>query len=90
MSTIFTLSPNYRLSTDYRLLAKLARSDAIICVVDYREGCRDVAHTLYSPADSKGYELFQVSARGYGYIYSFGENEFVKQCALANLGFLAP
>lgn len=90
MTTIFKLSPNYRLSTDYHLLAKLARSDAIICALDYSDGCRDVAHTLYSPASHNEPELFQVSARGHGYIYAHGDGEFIKQCARANLGFLIP
>lgn len=84
---------NYAFNTDYAWLARLAREDSIICVVDYvgvdRDHlCRDVAKTIWYMHG--GEEVFQVSSRGYGYIYATGEADFIAQCKKAHLEFVEP
>jgi hypothetical protein len=79
----------YDLENDHAKLARLARENSVICVVDFDGGqCRDIARTVYSTSD--GGEVFQLSARGTGYVYAFGEDDFIEQCKKLNVGFLAP
>lgn len=71
MATIFTIS-GYKTSRDYERLADAMQRQSIICVVDYGKDCRDVAHTLWSPSND-GNGVWQLSARGIGYIYAYWE-----------------
>lgn len=84
------LPTGYTLCKDYDLLAKLARTQSVLCVVDFKPDCRDAAHTIWSAAYKDHDEVFQVSARGYGYIHAEGVEDFKKQCVHANLGFVIP
>lgn len=83
----------YAASKDYRALAELARQQSVVCEVDYRidpkdDATRDVARTLYR--EHNGEELFEIGARGTGYIQALGEAEFVRQCERINVSFLVP
>ncbi|MFP3637828.1 helix-turn-helix domain-containing protein [Paraburkholderia sp. SIMBA_054] len=83
---------DYATSQDYRRLAVLARTASIICTVDYHFRdvgiVRDVGRTQY--ALRRDEEIFEVSARGIGYVYAFGEDEFVALCAARNIEFIEP
>lgn len=83
---------NYCTSTDYKLLAKLARQCSVICIVDYEKiddiVIRDVACTTHG--QHRDEEVFQISARGISYIYAFSEDEFIKLCQHRNVEFLVP
>lgn len=83
----------YTTSKDYALLARLARTSSVICIVDYLSGgrdtvLRDVGHTLFQPGNPT--EVFQISARGISYIYAFNEAEFIASCKTNNVEFLEP
>ncbi|MGF6440738.1 hypothetical protein [Paraburkholderia youngii] len=83
----------YPFSRDYKRLAALAREASVVCFVDYYfrgvEGVmRDVARTSYRRID--GLDLFEVCARGTGYVSAHTEDDFVKRCEAANLEFIDP
>lgn len=84
---------SYNGSRDYALLATLARSASIICIVDYhfrdlKESWRDVCCTNYS--SRRGSELWQLSARGISYLTAFDEAEFIRRCESLNVEFFVP
>lgn len=88
MDTIFKIS-GYDISRDYERLADAMQTQSVICIVDYGKDCRDVAHTLWSPSrDGKG--VWQLSARGIGYIYAFSRADFISQCTRTNVDALMP
>ena len=81
----------YETSRDYERLIELARTQSIICIVDY-ESCdgrpiRDIAHTIWPCQDNAAPD---VSARGIGYIDGFTRNGFIGQCWRSNLEFIEP
>lgn len=86
MFTAYELAP-YSGSRDYEHLADLACQASILCIVDY-EGQRDVARTNYMRRGSQ--ELWQVSARGRGYVMAFSREDFIALCGHANVEFIAP
>jgi hypothetical protein len=89
MSSVFTaydLAP-YSGSRDYELLADLAAKASILCIVDF-EGLRDVARTNYMRRGDQ--ELWQVSARGMGYITAFNRADFIALCGHRNVEFMVP
>jgi hypothetical protein len=81
---------DYAGSKDYRHLVELARKASIICIVDYDVRdvgtFRDVGRTQYSLHHEE--EVFQVGARGIGYIHAFGAAEFVALCEHRNVEFI--
>jgi hypothetical protein len=83
---IFLLE-GYNGSRDYARLAELAQTRSVICLVDY-QGCRDVAHTVYSKFDEL--ETWTVGARGIGYISTFDREGFIASCQARNLEFIEP
>jgi hypothetical protein len=87
MSIICQLE-HYGGSRDYARLAELARSHSIICIVT-RDDLSDVAHTIYSSYSSTGH-MWQVSARGMGYVWTDTVEDFVRQCERVNLRFIEP
>lgn len=92
MSLISTMS-GYARSTDYRQLAQLARQQSIVCEVTYPSPgqpgtLRDVARTLFRTLD--GEEVFEIGARGTGYLYAIGEDDFVRHCAASGVVFFPP
>jgi len=92
MQTIRDIT-GYATSKDYCALAALARQQSIVCEVDYRVDqqdvtTRDVARTLYR--ECNGEELFEIGARGTGYVHAAGEEEFIRQCERMNVSFLVP
>lgn len=83
----------YQTSKDYALLAKLAKEQSIICVVDYvypdsALPLRDVAQTGYQKY--KHNEHFQIGVRGVGYVNAFCEKEFITLCEMKNVEFIVP
>ena len=90
MDTIFAIT-GYPVLRDYDLLAFLMQRQSVICIVDYgKEGdIRDVGHTLWSPSGD-GAGVWQLSARGIGYIYAFSREQFLAECAAANVEFIVP
>lgn len=80
----------YPVSRDYDLLAFLMQRQSLLCIVDYGKdgGIRDVGKTLWSADRSGG--VWQLSARGIGYIYAFSREEFIAECAKANVEFIVP
>ena len=88
MDTIFQIS-GYKTSRDYERLADTMQEQSVICIVDYGKDCRDVAHTLWSPSrDGKG--VWQLSARGIGYVYALSRSDFISKCTCANVDALMP
>ena len=74
-------------SRDYARLAELAKTQSLICIVDFRER-RDVARTHYH---SRGQEEFwAVGARGISYLDAFTREEFIKLCEQGNVEFIEP
>lgn len=82
----------YKTSTDYEELARLMQKQAVVCLVDYRDDSeiRDVAHTIFGPVSRSGKGIWQISARGYGYIYAFSQEEFIHNCRLQHVEFIVP
>lgn len=78
----------YTVSRDYERLADLARSQSIICIVDYERSMRDIARTMYRCRGDD--EYWEVGARGTGYIVAFERAEFILACRAVNLEFLDP
>lgn len=90
MSGIFTayeLAP-YSGSRDYELLADLAAKASVLCIVDYENEVRDVARTNYMRRGDQ--ELWQLSARGFGYITAFNRADFIALCMHRNVEFIVP
>ena len=88
MDTIFKIE-GYETSRDYERLADLMQTQSVVCIVDYGNDCRDVAHTLWSPSnDGKG--IWQLSGRGIGYIYGWNREDFIQQCGRANVEIILP
>jgi hypothetical protein len=79
----------YTLSDDYTQLAKLMKSQSIICTVKYIT-CRDVAHTTYYKSPISGEETFTLSARGIGYVHAWDHDDFLRQCAQSEVRFIPP
>jgi len=83
----------YNTSRDYERLIELARTQSIICIVDYEsavpglKAIRDVARTTWMCRDNAAPD---VSARGIGYIDGFTRNGFIGQCWRSNLEFIEP
>lgn len=88
MDTVFKIS-GYETTRDYERLADVMQRQSVICLVDYGKDCRDVAHTLWSPSGD-GAGVWQLSARGIGYVYGFSRADFIAQCARANVDALMP
>ena len=86
--TIFKIS-GYKPSREYDKLADEMQVRSIICLVDYGDDCRDVAHTLWSPSED-GTGCWMLSARGITYICAFSREEFINQCVRANVEVLIP
>lgn len=88
MSTIYQMT-GYALSQDYERLADAMQVESVICILDYERDLRDVAHTIWSP--SKNEEgIYQISARGTGYIYAFNRADFIAQCQKYHVGAIFP
>lgn len=90
MQIVHTIT-GYATSRDYRALAALARQQSVACEVDYgreQPALRDIARTVYREHD--GEELFEIGARGIGYVSAVGEEDFIRQCERANVAFLTP
>lgn len=92
MSHPFEIAP-YQTSKDYALLAKLAKEQSIICVVDYvcrgiELPLRDVSQTGYQKY--KHNEHFQIGVRAMGYVNAFSEKEFIAFCEMKNVEFIVP
>ena len=84
----------YKTSRDYERLIELARTQSVVCIVDYAmqgdEPIRDVAQTLWF-----GVGLYReapdISCRGHGYIYGGTTKEsFIAQCQRAHVEFIEP
>lgn len=88
MDTIFTIS-GYKTSRDYERLADEMQRQSVICIVDCGKDCRDVAHTLWSPSKD-GNGVWQLSARGVGYVHAFSRSDFIGQCVRNNVDVLMP
>lgn len=91
--TIHAIS-GYKTSRDYERLWELAQKASVICIVDmifYDGGApsRDVAHTLFRAGGKYG-PVCELSARGIGYIFGDGKDDFVAQCAHHNVEFIEP
>lgn len=76
---------DYNLSSDYATLYELAKNQSVVCVVDY-EGCRDVCSTRHET----GTDSMYVNARGIGYVWAGGFDEFCTQCEALNLQWIVP
>ncbi|MGF6609374.1 hypothetical protein OKW45_004296 [Paraburkholderia sp. WSM4175] len=87
MSTNVHQIANYGVSRDYARLAELAKAHSIICIVTH-DGFRDVAKTLYS--SFKDGEMWQISARGTGYVWADNVEDFVRKCEIVALEFIEP
>lgn len=78
-------------SDDYTQLVELMKVRSRVCVVDYSyrdDGdppTRDIAKTIFSGTDRP---IYQVSARGMGYLWAENEKDFIDQCQKYNLKFL--
>lgn len=74
-------------STRYSHLVDLMQKESVICFVDYGDRpCRDIAKTAY---DSTG-KIFEIRARGIGYLWAESPQEFIEQCRKYNVSFLPP
>lgn len=82
----------YPFSRDYGRLIALARHASVVCFVDYHVGgagvVRDVARTAFSAGD--GREVFEINARGTGYVQTSTEKSFIERCEALNLEFVVP
>jgi hypothetical protein len=78
---------DYAGSREYARLAELAKRYSVICIVK-NGSTRDVAKTLYS-SHAAG-EMWQVSARGTGYVWTDSKDDFVRQCEQVDLEFIEP
>lgn len=79
----------YEISKDYRQLFELAKTQSIVCILDYlvfEDGtaCRDVVQTI-----SDGFEV-QVCERGICFISEHHVEMFVERCDDKNLEFIVP
>ena len=74
----------YTTSRDYAKLWGLAQRQSVVCICDYRDGCRDIAQTIYWEAEVR------VVARGICYICPLGYDEFISQCKMVNLEWIVP
>ena len=88
MDTIFEIK-GYESSRDYERLADIMQTQSVVCIVDYMKDCRDVAHTLWSPSED-GRGIWQLSARGIGYIYAWGRDDFICKCKHLNVDIIFP
>lgn len=79
----------YITSEDYELLFKLAQKHSVICEVDYREGYRDIAHTIFDINMSR-ISNYEIVARGIVYIYATTKEDFIEQCKENHVKFLVP
>jgi hypothetical protein len=62
----------------------LAKTQSIICLCDFSEGARDVAHTI---ADNFG---CQVSERGICFVSATSFSDFSEQCNNVELEWIEP
>lgn len=79
----------YKTSKDYERLAFLAQRTDVICFVRYSSSeastpIFDVARTLF------GNNIYHIQVRGTTYISSYGEAEFLKDCAELEVSFIEP
>ena len=74
----------YPKSQDYELLWDLAQDYQVICLVDYRRdsGRQDVAKAWVQNG------IWQIGARGIGYIWAESKEDFVNQCRARNVSWL--
>ena len=77
---------NYNLSKDYAALFELAKTQTVICIVDYMSLSRDVCTTYFADRIDE----IHVHSRGQVYIVASGLDDFIHQCNLANLEWLVP
>lgn len=80
---------SYKTSKDYALLSELAKTQSVICIVDYQEDSRDVARAMYSTLHD-GQEEWNVSARGTCYVMAWSLVKFIARCEAINLEFIVP
>jgi hypothetical protein len=92
---VHELAP-YATSRDYARLAELAKVHSVICIVNYRDPrnpdwgmLREVASTHYSRSPS-GKEMWHVSARGTGYVWTDNAADFVRKCETYGVEFIEP
>jgi hypothetical protein len=78
----------YATSRDYARLAELAKAHSVICILTHRE-YRDVARTTYMRTES-GMEMWQVSGRGIGYVWTDDLDDFARECEKVELEFIEP
>jgi hypothetical protein len=88
MDTIFELK-GYENNRDYERLADIMQTQSVVCIVDYMKDCRDVAHTIWSPSED-GRGIWQLSARGIGYVYAWGREDFICKCRHLNVDIIFP
>jgi len=89
------LKHNYKTSRDYDRLYELAKTQRIVCFVDYRENSeiRDVAQTQ---AIEMEYGSLSVSSRGITYVSGIdfdgktAKEDFIIQCKASNLEYIIP
>jgi hypothetical protein len=85
----------YVTSRNYARLAELSKAHSIICIVNYRDRdpgvgmLRDVASTHYSRS-SDGSEMWQISARGTGYVWADNADDFARKCWTYDVEFIEP
>jgi hypothetical protein len=77
----------YRGSRDYLRLVELIEDCGIICTVAYRNSI-DVAVARRQPHHSEW--MYEVSARGIGYIIAFNVEDFISLCEHGNVEFFEP
>lgn len=75
---VFLVS-GYAVNRDYEWLADEMERRSLICLVDFDDDLRDVAHTIWTPG------LWQLSARGTCYVWARSREEFIRDCARANV-----
>jgi len=80
----------YKTSKDYKRLVELMKVQSVICIVNYGDSSRDIAHTLYEKYEDEDGEDYQISARGIEYCFANSEEKFIKQCVNDNVEFLEP
>jgi len=78
----------YKTSKDYERLFDLAKTQRIICIVDY-DTCRDTARTNYNKSQKFG-ESIEINGRGIGYVWAHSKEDFIKQCEREHVEFIEP
>ena len=78
------------MSRDYAMLWELAKTQSVVCVVDYGMTSaitsRDVAHTISRPDTG----WVAICARGIEYVSAENWRDFAYRCAKENVEFVLP